>query len=160
MWRFWDGTEWTSAVADADPPAPRVSLLRWPPQRAEWIAFGVSAAIGLAIWIPTAAMKPRVSHEHPNPSQISGWYLPLMIVAALVLGAIFAKRWPVVGVGLVVPQLALAPWTTPQGDGDGLWLFIFPILLFVLSVAWAAAGASGEVVKSLRDKSNPHTRAP
>jgi hypothetical protein len=30
---------------------------------------------------------------------------------------------------LLIAPLSLAYWTTPRGDGDGLWGLIFPILI-------------------------------
>lgn len=63
-----------------------------------------------------------------------------MLVAAIALGAAFGKSSHlVVTLGLGLPPLALAPWTVPRGDGDGLWLLWFPMLaVFVVVLAGAA----------------------
>jgi hypothetical protein len=141
-------------VSEPRRPVAGTRLVIWPRKRAEWATFAVAAAIGLAIWIPTAAMQRRVSYDRLHPSQISSWYLPLMLVAALALGAIFARRWSVVAAGLLAPQIAPALWTTPQGDNDGLWMLIFPILGVVFAVVLLLAGISGGTVNYVRGRRN------
>ena len=111
-----------------------------PHSRAEAVAFGVSAATGLAIWLPTMALQPR--HDYgAKPQQGSLWFLPLMVGAAFVLTVIFAERWQMVAPGLVTSQLLLAAFTTPRGDNDGLWVLIFPLLIGFMMVLYLGCAA-------------------
>ena len=94
------------------------------------------------------AMHPRYS-GHGNAGQGSPWYFPAMIAAAVVLGAVFFRRWSSIGVGLVVPQLLVAGWTTPRGDNDGLWVLIFPMLVVLGIVLYGGAGLASKVPRRL-----------
>ena len=147
--RFWDGAEWTGHISTAKPSRIAESLPSWPRSRAAWSAFMLAALSGVAIWIPTNATHPRYSYR-PHQDNGSASFFPVMIVAALLLGALFARHWRVIALGLVLPVLALAPFTTPRGDNDGLWILILPMLVvfgIVLHVvaglsAWAATAIS------------------
>jgi len=51
--------------------------------------------------------------------------------------------------GLITVQLLVAPFTTPRGDNDGLWVLIIPIIVVfgaVLAlVSWGAALLAGSI---------------
>ena len=130
------------------PPAPPTRSKVFPPTRQDLLAFAVSALVGLAIWLPTMAMQPRYDYSHQN-QQGSPWYFPLMIGAVLVLTVVFRRQWRVVAPGLIALQLVLAPFTTPRGDNDGLWVLIVPIIVVfgaVLAlVAWLTALVTGSL---------------
>jgi hypothetical protein len=98
---------------------------RLPERRSEYIAFAAAELIGLAIWLPAMAAEPRYSRGH----QGSDWYFPAMFAAAAVLGVVFWRQWQVLPMGLLSGQIVLAPWTTPRGDDDGMWVLIFVFLL-------------------------------
>lgn len=144
--RWHDGARWTGYVRDAAPMQDRV----WPRSRAHWIAFVVSAAVGLAIWVPVA-MQPREQLYPIGPkSEFPASWFPLMLLAPIVLGFVFSRAWPVVPTGIVLPQFVLAPWTAPRGDNDGLWVLIFPTLAALFGYALVVAGASAWVGRRLR----------
>lgn len=72
-------------------------------------------------------------------------YVPAMLVAGALLGLWFGGHPLVTGAALAAPGLALAPWDAPRGDGDGLWLLVFPAIVwygFLAAVAhWIAVAA-------------------
>lgn len=88
---------------------------------------------GLGIWLVVLA-----SVDTPLEGSVI-WLFPM---AAFVLGAATQSSAFLIGAALVALPLALAGFTSPRGDHDGLWLLIFLILLIVglLSAAAAAVG--------------------
>jgi hypothetical protein len=97
-------------------------------------------------------MLPREQLNRIEPAaEIPDWWLPLMLLAPIVLGFVFSRSWPVVPTGLLLPQFVLAPWTTPRGDNDGLWVLIFPFLGVLFACALVAAAASSWVARRLRE---------
>ncbi len=142
MRRFWDGSQWTVHLA----PAPQSARARgFRLSGRDLYVFLLSAAVGLAVWWPTMAMQPRYDYNHQH-HEGSPWYFPVMIGAAIALSVAYARRWWVVAPGLISLQLAVAPFTTPRGDNDGLWGLIFPILVifgaFLILVSWLTALSS------------------
>jgi hypothetical protein len=93
--------------------------------------------------------EPRYDYS-ANPQQGSVWYFPAMVGAAALLSLVFATRWTLIAPGLVVGQLALAPFTTPRGDNDGLWVLIFPMLLGFGVVLYFGCGLVARTYLSLR----------
>ncbi len=91
--------------------------------------FLVSAVVGIAIWWPTQAMEPRYDYNHLSHHVGWRWYVPLMFAAALPLTMVFSRQWKWIGAGLVALQLVAAPFTTPRGDNDGLWVLVFPLIV-------------------------------
>jgi hypothetical protein len=73
-----------------------------------------------------------------------------MLFATVVLAALFARNWTYVAAGIVAPQLAFALWTTPQGDNDGLWMFIFPLLVILCGLLFALSALTGGFVNHFR----------
>jgi hypothetical protein len=63
----------------------------------------VSAAIGIAIWIPTQASHPRYSYGQ-NQDMGSPSFIWLTVLAAVLLAAVFARRWQLVVPGLVASR--------------------------------------------------------
>ena len=53
--------------------------------------------------------------------------------------------------GLVIPQLLRAPFTAPRGDNDGLWILIFPMLIFGLSALYLFVYLVALATRSLRN---------
>ncbi len=151
--RWFDGTQWTGSVTTVAPHS--TPFLTWPARRRQWLALGLAALVGLAIWIPTAAMQLRESHDRSHPSEFSGWYLPLMVLAAVALGAAFDRSSFYVAFGLVAPQFLLAPWTTPRGDNDGLWALIFPFLVALLFGLFLLAGLADMGAHRLHARHGP-----
>jgi hypothetical protein len=117
------------------------------PRRAGAVGFVASVVIGLAIWWPTMAMQPRYGFE--SDQQGSPWYFPLMLGAAVLLTVGFRRWWWVVGPGLVAGQLFVSPFTTPRGDNDGLWLFIFPMLVVFGLVLMVVSGIVAAVKQAM-----------
>ncbi len=110
------------------PPEVRVALHSVVPRSVgDIVVMTVSAATGLAIWIPTQASHPRYSHA-PHQDTGSPAFIWLTVGAALLLTLLFTRRWQMVVPGLVGVQLLLAPFTTPRGDNDGLWTLIVPFI--------------------------------
>jgi len=75
-----------------------------------------------------------------------------MLLAPLVLGVVLARHWQVVAIGLLAPQFALAPWTTPRGDNDGLWSLIVVFLAMLLVIAHLLAALTGGLTLWLRER--------
>jgi hypothetical protein len=133
---------------DRDPTSASFSPT-WPRSAEAWSAFAVAGLTGIAIWTPAMAAHPRYSRG-PNEDLGSSWFWNAMIAAALILGAVFARNWRVIAIGLVLPQLVLAPWTTPRGDNDGLWGLVLPFLVIFGVVLHVVAGLAGSAVTALR----------
>jgi hypothetical protein len=116
-----------------------------------WTARAVVAlTVGTAAWFllvvgPADSRGPRVNT-----------YLPALCVAAAALGATLGGDLLVslvVGVLLGAPGLYAAPATAPRGDGDGLWILIFPTIVFAMALAAACHAAAAAVVARLRTRS-------
>jgi hypothetical protein len=144
--RWYDGSQWTGYMRHAPPMQDRI----WPRSRAHWTTFVVSAVVGLAVWVPVA-LQPREQLMWTQPkSEIPASWFPMMLLAPIVLGFVFSRSWPIVPTGLLLPQFVLAPWTTPRGDNDGLWVLIFPTLAVLFGYALVAASGSAWVSRRLR----------
>ncbi len=91
-----------------------------------WFWIGIVA--GLVIWIATMARYPRYT-DGAGESAGNPALFPLLALAALILGYLEPLRPRVVAASLLAAPLLLAPWTTPRGDGDGLWGLMLPILV-------------------------------
>jgi hypothetical protein len=79
-----------------------------------------------------------------------------MIGAAIVLSVVHARRWWVVAPGLIAVQLALAPFTSPRGDNDGLWILILPILVVLGTALTVLCGIVGIVTGFVRRRAPSH----
>jgi hypothetical protein len=155
--RWYDGTQWTAATWNTPQPGPemvRKFLTPWPHTRPQWLAFCVSAAVALAIWIPTMAAEPRYSNG-PNEANGSLWLFPLTLLAVVILASLFSRNWQVVALGIATAQFLMAPWTTPRGDDDGLWGLIFVILAVLFLIEHLLAALAGTGVERMRDRRSP-----
>ena len=89
-------------------------------------------------------------------------YLGLILVTSAILGLVFQQSGMGLegisysdhirsSVALVGPALVAAPWLTPKGDNDGLWLLIIPLLMIAILVAVALhlIGATVRVLPSI-----------
>lgn len=134
---WWDGAQWRAVSAK---------------QPRHWTRFVlptvVSMTISVLIWIPTMAMQPRFSNTPQDPTR-GQVYLVLMVLAPVVLGALFSTRWEPIAPALIVPQFLLAPYTAPRGDDDGLWVLIF-FALFVGGFASYLAAYLGAAITRCR----------
>jgi hypothetical protein len=112
-------------------------------------ALALTGATGLVIWIATMARYPHESNG-AHESRGSAALFPLLAAAAFVGGLLEPRRPRVVAACTIAGPLALAYWTTPRGDGDGMWGLIFPILgAFALFLAWCA-GVAGQLIHRRR----------
>lgn len=118
----------------------------------QWPAV-VGLAIGAVGWIVLVLPIPDRSLE-PVDDRGLAILFSLLPVAALALGL----RWPeaastTIGASLVTGPLAMAPWTAPRYDEDGLWVMVFPDLLVWGLVCAVAAAAGGFVRRRLVGRS-------
>jgi len=109
----------------------------------------IAAFIGVATWWITMASAPRYSYgseaDTGNPA-----FFPMLAAAAFLLGVAVPRIPGVIATMLVLPPLIAAPWTTPRGDGDGLWVMIFPMLVafgLVLALFAVAGAKAGEFAR-------------
>jgi hypothetical protein len=100
--------------------------------------------VGGALWFALVAAD-------PSTNRWGSWLLG-MSGAALVMGVLMTLlRVPTlrgaagVGMGLVLVPSATALWTTPRGDGDGLWVLIVPELGVMLVATMALAALAARV---------------
>jgi hypothetical protein len=155
--RWYDGTQWIGATSN--PARTSVQSVAkffspWPHTRPQWLAFRVSAAVGLVIWIPTMAAEPRYS-DAPNEANGSPWVFPLTFLAVVILASLFSRDWQVVASGIATAQFLMAPWTTPRGDNDGLWAVIFVVLALLFVIEHLLAALTGKAVGFVRDRRRP-----
>lgn len=96
-------------------------------------------AFSLAAWFALAVIPGR----HNDAGASGGPFFLAVGAAAFVLGALAPYGPWRTGLLLALPALAIAWWTAPRGDNDGLWLLWFPILLalvpFAAACHWAGA---------------------
>jgi hypothetical protein len=117
----------------------------------------LAALVGMALWIVTMASAPRRSY---GPDQDMGRFDLFMVmtaVSALLGGYLLPTRAEAIGLGLGLPGFVLSPWTAPQGDNDGLWIWIIPItsLWLVALVALAGLAAATRARVPARDAVRP-----
>lgn len=120
----------------------------------------VAGLTGFVTWMATTASAPRFSSGE-DLDMGSPALFPILLAAALLGGFVQRRPW-LIGTMLGLPGLILAPWTAPRGDGDGLWILIFPLLvsfLFVLVAAAAAGTWIGSRCRAPAHRSD-HTMAP
>lgn len=109
----------------------------------DWRVTSALATItGMAIWQPTMASAPRYSQGPDLDMGNVGALLVGLMVGAAVVGLVTPRRAWVAGAMIGVGALVLAPGTAPRGDGDGLWFYIVPTLLFVSVVCLGLAAFS------------------
>ena len=124
-------SNWDWDPYDDDQPASDVSSL----------ALLGGAFAGTVIWILTMAAYPRAS-DGPNEANGNAALFPLLLLAASIVGYFEPRRPRLVAAAIIAVPCLLAPFTTPRGDGDGLWTLIFPMLA-VLAVLMAGCAAFG-----------------
>lgn len=111
-----------------------------------WQRLIVAALVGLGLWFGLVVA--------PNDSEGTA-FLWSSVLAAVALGLTTStdgEAW-LVGVGLAGPAFALALWTAPRGDNDGLWLLWLPILAGMMLPLTVAAWVAGLSVRTLRNRS-------
>lgn len=81
------------------------------------------------------------------------WALVLAAAAAFVLGLARFDPWRT-GILLNVPALLTAGWVVDRGDEDGLWILIYPVLVFYMVVA-AGLVAVGRWLRSRTTSEKP-----
>ena len=77
-------------------------------------------------------------------------YLWGICLTALLTGLLSKLKPEIIAISLVLPALILAIWTFPRGDGDGLWVLIFPILLFFGALSYGLAVLGNIIRKRTR----------
>ena len=109
--------------------------------------LSMCAAIGAAsfilVFLPQWLLEQALTRRLGAPTGLTPGSLPILWQAvgnvALVVPlatAVYAglawrsSRSGQIAIALAVPALLLAPWVTPHGDNDGLWVLIFPMVLF------------------------------
>jgi hypothetical protein len=102
----------------------------------------LAALVGAVGWIVLVLPIPDRSFEPVDDRGLTILFSVLPL-AALALGL----TWPeaastTIGASLVAGPLAMAPWTAPRYDEDGLWVLVFPSLL-VWGVVCAVLAAAG-----------------
>ncbi len=116
-----------------------------------WSGLGWVAAIGTVGWLGSAAVVP---HTEGGATFLSTDPLfddgigPLLLYLIPTVAASVAAAWrrvaqPIaIGAAASIGPLFLAYFTTPQGDGDGLWILIF-LMLPAIGLGFAGAAFIG-----------------
>ena len=106
---------------------------------------------GLVIWLATWATI--ADDDDPSGSRL--WLLWITMVAvAAILGYAFPEDDGFIAFAMAGAPLVAAGWTAPRGDGDGLWVLIFPYLIFMGFVLWLVAWLAGRLRLWLMRTSN------
>jgi len=115
--------------------------------RKDRLVLACSGAVGLVAWWWAMASAPRYSVDGEGGSSLYWWAL---VAAAAIAGLVAPARAALVALALGGPGLALAGWTAPRGDNDGLWLLIFPMLAAWVLVLAVVAEVAGRLGRHLR----------
>ena len=106
-----------------------------------YVFLGAGAA-GLVIWLATMATVA----DDDSPSTLRMWLLWIAMVAvAAILGYALPEDDGFIAFAMVGAPLVAAGWTAPRGDGDGLWVLIFPYLVVMGFVLWLVAWLAGRL---------------
>jgi hypothetical protein len=101
---------------------------RWPVQA---VAALLAGALEWAILV-------AIPGTGSESGQVGSAYVPVLVLTAVVLGAVFGRDHLLTACLLAAPALVSAPITAPRGDGDGLWVLWFPAIIFAGFLAAAA----------------------
>lgn len=71
----------------------------------------------------------------------------LVAGAGFAIGGMLGGNALLTGVLLGTPALLTAAWLTPRGDEDGLWLLVFPFVVFAMGCAAVAHVAGAAVAR-------------
>lgn len=112
--------------------------------RTRWQAV-LALAFGTVVWVGGVLDDGGV---------FAGFYGWLVTLMGFVIGGTVGGRAWLTGVLLGAPALLTAVWLTPRGDGDGLWVLVFPYVLFAMACAAAAHWVGAWVVRR-RDRRKP-----
>lgn len=100
--------------------------------------IAVTALAATAIWIATMAQY-ATNSDDPHEANGNPVLFPLLALLSAVVGYLEPKHPKVVGSAVIAGPLLLSPWTTPRGDGDGLWGLMIPLLAaFWFALVWCA----------------------
>ena len=103
------------------------------PARVAW-----PLTVGAVAWL-VLVVAPQSVRGQP----LFGWTLVLL---GAVLGA--TVRGPAVFSALLgLPALLTAPWLAPRGDDDGLWVLIFPAIVFWSACAVGTHAAAAAIMR-------------
>jgi hypothetical protein len=105
-------------------------------EQSAWPAASIVAlAGGLGAWIVVGAgVDGRL-----------GVFAAIVVAMAALLGALLGRAGVPPSLALVVGPISVAHWSTGRGDGDGLWMLVFPVLVVVGILAVGAALATAEL---------------
>src|SRR5687768_7338954 len=92
------------------------------------VAAGAALLLGAIVWMATMGSAERYSQGPDLDEGTPGALVLGLGTVAMVLGLVAPKRPILVGALVTAAPLLLAPATAPRGDGDGLWVLIFPML--------------------------------
>jgi hypothetical protein len=122
--------------------------------------YVTAVVVGAAAWFALVVLPVRGTEEMPNGLP----YVVVLLVGAAVLGLVLGGHPLVTGALLVAPALLAAPWTAPRGDNDGLWLLIFPGLvwygLLAAGAHWLAVRVWGSRHERYRTRTWLRTNLP
>lgn len=121
----------------------------------ERVLFAIALVAGTALWLAL------VPNDNPSADARNPAYWWLAIGVATVLGALMGSDQSAsVGSAVALPALALAPWTAPRGDNDGLWVLWFPLLFGFLLLLAGAGAMGGWIVTRRAARRDPAARPP
>ncbi len=98
--------------------------------------------ISISLWFVFAAGPTLEPSE--RPISIFIWAI---ILAAFFAGLFSGAKERTIAIALALPPLILAIWTAPRGDDDGLWILIFPFLLFSGALCYCLARLGANIRK-------------
>ncbi len=94
-------------------------------------AYVAAAGLGLTLWF---GVNTRVRPGDQGQDDQLPLFLGLLLLGGVVLSVIWPRLYRSLPIALVAPQMLVAPFTAPRGDGDGLWVFVFVELLMIVAV--------------------------
>lgn len=78
-------------------------------------------------------------------------FCPGTAVSVAILASLAPRRIASISLPMGIVPLLSAPWTTPTGDNDGLWVMIFPTLIFWIFALFVLALGVRLLLKRLRE---------
>jgi hypothetical protein len=109
-------------------------------------AFGSTAGIGA--WALLGAYE-----------ESAGGFFVACLLMAVAYGAVAPRSAAPLGAALVLGPVPLAMFTAHQGDGDGLWILVIPLLAVFGLITAGAAAVTGRVIAPRIRSGDPVSRA-